>query len=72
VLQSLRPSEMKSLDFDEAESFTKPADRLRVGLKSNVPLSRAQLTPPGGARALRFRSAWVSAYPLWVKSGHVQ
>ena len=43
MLQSLPPSEMKSLDgIDEAESFTKPADRLRVGPKSNVPLSRAQ------------------------------
>jgi hypothetical protein len=51
--------------IDEAKSFTKPA-------KSNVPLGRVQLTPPGGARALRFRPAWVSAMLLWVKRRHVR
>ena len=36
--------------IDEVESFTKPADRLRVGPRSNAPLSRAQLTPEAGQR----------------------
>jgi hypothetical protein len=58
--------------IDEAKSFTKPANGHRVGPKSNVPLSRAQLTPQRGASALRFRPAWVSAMLLWVQSRHAQ
>ena len=36
--------------IDEAKSFTDPANGHRVGPKSNVPLSRAQLTPQRGRR----------------------